>query len=158
MANQETLFLAKRAEALAIVHLTRRDDLTIIEQERDYIFDLLVEIESNSAKTGRFLGVEVKYIKTEKQAYKIKNKSDEYEINIQKILSPKDVPFPVCLLVFSMDTDMGYYRWIKEPSQQFEGHLQLNNKNIFRLLDRESLNGIIATVNAWYDNRLKIPA
>ncbi|MEW6127397.1 MAG: DUF4365 domain-containing protein [Acidobacteriota bacterium] len=160
MEKSNSFLLAKRAEALATVYLTRRDDLKIHEQSNNYGFDLLVEIKNGQVATGRFFGVEVKRLPGHQKVQLLKPSQDEFRINLKPITFPKDIPFPLCLFIFNMQTDEGYYRWIKEPAFGADNQplLKLNQKSKFKFLDNKSLDEIIAAVNNWYDNQLKIPA
>jgi hypothetical protein len=149
-------FWQERAEQLSIVYLTRRDDL-IVERKKISGLDLLVTLSSKRRETGRIFGVEARALQSPKQVRRADE--DEYHINIKNLKVPRDIPFPLCLFVFVMETDEGYYRWLKEPLHSTRGSsLFLNEENTFRRLDNESLAEIIAEVSAWYESRLKIPA
>lgn len=155
--NEKSALMAERTEALAIVHLTRRNDLIVTRQSHDYGFDLLVEVKKNDARTGRFFWVQTKTLPA-RHLERIKENPESYSVKdsyLQRLLP--DIPFPLLCLTFAMDTDQGYYAWLVEPVVGRGGKLHLG-KGIFKPLDNESLNQIIETVNTWYDERMKIPA
>lgn len=160
--SQETIwYLEKRAMQLAFVYLSRRSDLVITEQSQgfDYGVDYLVSLMSNGEYTGRMFGVEVKARKSVSQVRRSGLGDDEAHINL-KVQVPRDIPFPLCLFVFIMETDEGYFRWLKKPiyGEQSHPRLLLEKGNSFWKLKNEVLDDIVAEVNKWYDNKLKIPA
>jgi hypothetical protein len=55
-------YLDTRAEYLAIIHLSRRDDLVITKQPdaEEHGFDMLVSICQNQKPTGRVFGIQLK--------------------------------------------------------------------------------------------------
>ena len=65
---------------------------------------------------------------------------------------PADLPFPLCLFVFSMDTDAGYYRWLKAPTVDETGKatLAVNRTNLFDPLTRDTFDQMIDDINVWY--------
>lgn len=161
MEEKKAWYLAKRAKQLAIVYLSRRDDLIITEHEGpDFGVDLLVTLTKDGNYTGRVFGVEVKALRSHQQPRRISSDVDGVHLNIGKVAIPKDIPFPLCLFAFIMENDEGYYRWIKEPIYGVGGepHLAINATNAFRKLDSKAINDIVAEVNNWYENKLKIPA
>jgi len=68
-----------------------------------------------------------------------------------------DVPLPLCLFVFTMRDDRGYYGWLKEPTVTDPRLPVLRRVDEVRWgeLDRDGLADIIASVNAWYDTQRK---
>src|SRR5438876_7868466 len=105
MATNDKWFIAERVRALALVLLTRRDDLLVTEDKEDYGFDLRVEILKNGRPTTRRLGILLRGAM-----------SPVGEEHANRILQPSirafqrlDQPgFPVCLFFFTMQDDQGY--------------------------------------------------
>ena len=62
------------------------------------------------------------------------------------------VPYPVCILFFTMEDDAGYYTWVAEPVMR-EGLARLRHRREAdcRVLDRAGLDEIVRRVNDWYD-------
>jgi len=161
MEEKDVWYLGERAEQLAIVYLSRRNDLVITRQTGpDYGLDFLVTLTKEGDYTGRIFGVEVKALRSRKQVRPVLRDSDEIKIEVRQIEILKDIPFPVCLFVFTMDNDEGFYKWIKKPVYRIDGTPQLaaDETKIFRKLDNEAIDEIVVQVNNWYENRLKIPA
>ena len=110
--EEKVWYLGERAEQLALLYLSRRDDLIITKLENGYGPDLLVEICPNNHPTGRMIGIEIKALLAiqPNQRGEVKIKFSNRDIDYFK-----DTPFPLCLFVFAMQNDAAYYRWLKEP-------------------------------------------
>lgn len=161
MQKTEAWYLGERAEQLAIVYLSRRDDLVITREwaGSDGVIDLVVNLLKTGANTGRVFGVEVKALRSNRQIHPV-SEPDVVRINLSRVPVPRDLPFPLCLFVFIMETDEGYYRWVKKPVYGLsrKPQLLLNDENTFRKLSTEAVNEIVLDVQGWYDCRVKIPA
>lgn len=161
MQKSEAWYLGERAEQLAIVYLSRRDDLVITKQKSgsDDGIDLLVNLLKTGTNTGRVFGVQVKALMSNRQIQPVSPR-EAVRINLNKVRVPRDIPFPLCLFVFIMETDEGYYRWVKQPVYGLskKPQLLLNDENTFRKLSTEAVNEIVLDVQGWYDCRVKIPA
>jgi hypothetical protein len=143
-------FIAERVRALAIVLLTRRNDLKILEPPPDVGLNTLVEIMKDQAPTARRFGVLLRGAKSA---------TDETHAN--KVLRPslqgflrhsRSVPFPVCLFYFTMDDDQGYLTWANEPSLR-EGKPVLlpHGEAKVRKITRGTVDEIVEKVDRWYD-------
>ncbi|MEH2378021.1 MAG: DUF4365 domain-containing protein [Nostoc sp.] len=148
-------YIGKRAESLAIVYLTRRDDLIISQPTPDKGLDFLITITKDGVSSGRLFGVEVKATVStpgliqHHDIFKLKNNSNK-NTNFFR-----DLPFPVCLFFFTLENDKAYYKWILEPNMNEQNNLGLNfneNDELKQLNDQEIAN-IISRVNSWYDQR-----
>ncbi len=151
-------FIHERARQLAIVHLTRIAELEVQSQkgENDDGLDLMVTITRNGVRTGRLFGVQVKALMTAPAEPLVMGKKP---LNGSLSKWSSDLPFPVCLFVFSMADDAGYFTWLN-ATDSFE-QLSFTPLPVARKLeplDQASLKKIIAQVTAWYDERLKIAA
>ncbi|MBD2489753.1 DUF4365 domain-containing protein [Aulosira sp. FACHB-615] len=136
-------FIAERAEYLAVMYLTRSNDLVIERMKSaDYGFDILVTILRDNLPTGRVFGVEVKAQDTAIRNLKdfslsITQKTTEYLHN---------VPFPLFLFLFTMEDDKGYYKWLN--------HVIADSNQVslqWHSLDENGIRQIVDDVNAWYD-------
>jgi hypothetical protein len=138
-------YLDTRAEYLATIHLSRRDDLVITKQPsaENYGFDILVSICQNLKPMGRVFGIQLKALKSLKPFYQEQFSVSEIKLNIETS-KPKDIPFPIYLFVFTMENDEGYYR--KMTSQTSED-------NLFKRLNKEAIDKIVEKVNLWYDKQ-----
>lgn len=99
-------YIDQRAEQVAFVYLSRRDDLLIHRQTNDFLIDYLVTITDNGNYTGKLFGVQVKA----QLSIHPKQRGSLVTLELDLPLIPEEIPFPLCLFVFSMDTDVGYYR------------------------------------------------
>jgi hypothetical protein len=137
-------YLEERAEALALVHLTRRNDLRVTKLNDDYGVDLLVEISRDDLPTGRMFGVILRARLSPRELSKFDQINTRFT---------QDVPFPLCLFAFVMENDAAYYRWIKQPLVSREGFhsLAFNHSEQLNPLTKESMDQIVHEVEQWYN-------
>lgn len=154
MQTEQPWYIGLRSEALAVVYLTRRDDL-IVSQQKQGGLDFSVTITKNGNYTGRIFGVQVKATVSSSELIQdddiFKLKNQEYN-NLKNF---RDLPFPVCLFFFTLDNDKGYYRWILEPIIK-EGNnmsLKFNENEELKNLNDQEIDNIIAMINSWYDHK-----
>jgi hypothetical protein len=155
MQTEQPWYIGFRSEALAVVYLTRRDDLIVYRDTKDYDLDVLVSISKNGEDINRLFGVEIKAVKS---TPKIIQNDDIFniegsDINVLQSRFTK-CNFPICLFFFTLDNDNGYYKWIFEPiiDNETGNKLKRNVSPEFRKLTNESINNIVDLVNQWYDN------
>ncbi|MEA5552862.1 DUF4365 domain-containing protein [Anabaena cylindrica UHCC 0172] len=155
MKHEEPWYIGLRSKALAVVYLTRRDDLMVDTDKKEHDLDILVSISLNSKDINRIFGVEVKAIKSSSKV--IQNNEvfniEEADINFLQSRFIK-CKFPVCLFFFTLDNDNGYYKWILEPvlDNENSNKLKFNPSPEFRILTDQAINDIVSLVNQWYDN------
>jgi hypothetical protein len=154
VAKTEAWYYGQRAESLALMYLTRRNDLSVSRQEMHYGLDFLVTICKDRIYSGRIFGVEVKAslsaLKSNKGIITLPIRLTKHEASLYK-----DFPFPICLFFFAMENDKGYYRWIKEPviEPKEQPKLVLSEGNELKTLTNEELDKIISRINKWYNKR-----
>lgn len=156
MKRQESWFMEQRAKHLAILHLTRRGDLFVTESPVDYGLDLLVEVSKDNRATGRLFGVQVKASNRLPVLAENAFGRNTVTISLQVADMLEDLPFPLCLFIFHMLTDEGYYKWIREPiisAKEEMPQLRRNRENVFTRLTRETLDEIVQQVDVWYAGR-----
>lgn len=155
MENTPVWYIEQRAEQLAFIYLSRRDDLVIKEQSDDYGIDFLVSIVEAGKYTGRIFGIQVKAKLSLVPTHEGTSLKDSFKLDINEPPIPEDIPFPLCLFAFAMENDGGYYRWLKEPRLNSAGksELVLNKTNEFKKLTNEELNNIVSQVNLWYEKQ-----
>lgn len=152
--EKEAWYIRQRAESLAVMYLTRRNDLIVSRQQKDYGLDFLVTITQGGGYSGRLFGVEVKATastpKSSQQDNFITIPIAEAEINYLT-----EFPFPVCLFFFTLDNDYGYYKWLLEPvvEAQHNPKLNFNQSNQLKKLSDEAIDDMISSINLWYDSR-----
>jgi hypothetical protein len=157
--KKDAWYLGSRAQSLALMYLTRRPDLIIQKSTIGQVLDLLVAIPRGGGYSGRFLGIQtrgaVSARKTGKNAISLPADVARKELSLSQ-----DVPFPVCLFFFTMEDDVGYYKWIKEPSLGTTGtpKLMLNKGTELKKLTNRELDTIISKVNTWYDKNEAVRA
>lgn len=154
MRVTESWPIEERATQLAIVYFSRRNDLLIKQaHEFDYGIDLLIHITQHGQLTGRLFGVHIKASR-HLQARRVRLDKNEYTIKVTAPETLKDLPFPLCIVVFNMENDDGYYRWGLEPIvNQDNVNLRTVTRDIFKKLTKEELDIIVEQVNHWYEKR-----
>lgn len=151
MHEQQPWYVAQRAEALALVYLTRRNDVVIRqEHERDDGLDFIVEIVDNARLTRRVFGIQLKgrvSIAAEETV------TNTFAIQLTDRARLERIPLPVCQFLFSVKDSVGFYKWLSEPviDEDGEPKLRLNGAGTFKKLDTAALAAIVAEVNHWYD-------
>ncbi|BAZ28236.1 hypothetical protein NIES4074_06670 [Cylindrospermum sp. NIES-4074] len=157
MVKKEPWYIKLRSNALAIVYLTRRDDLIVSQQQKGTGLDLLVTITKDGNHRGRIFGVEVKATVSSSELIQHQNSFRLKNIR-HNIESFKDLPFPFCLFFFTLDNDKTYYKWILEPIVKYENDvtLKFNGNTVLKNLNDESIDNIITIVNRWYDSKNKL--
>ena len=154
MATKEAWYIGQRSEALAIMYLTRRDDLIVSRQKEEHGLDFLVTLLKDGGYSGRLFGVQVKAtVSTSKLVQR--DYIVEIKLDLKPVQSLAELPFPVCLFFFTLENDQGYYKWILEPviESQHNSKLFFNKSNEFKKLNAEEISSIISVVNSWYDSR-----
>jgi hypothetical protein len=142
-------FLAERAELLAFVYLTRREDVIVNRlASADSGVDFLVTLTLGGVPTGRMFGVQVKA--HEGSVASARELHSPGDLSLRDLA---DVPLPLCLFVFTMSDDRGYYGWLKEPvvGAPRAPMLRLVDEVSWDELNDAGLARIIGSVNAWYD-------
>lgn len=156
MTRDMERFIAERAENLAVVCLTRRDDLLVSRTSTsDSGLGLLVTVRRDGVPTGRVFGVETKArmeALREPGAARVRPTAAESR-------RFQDIAFPVCVFLFTMGDDQGYYRWLQEPviGPNRQPALRMTD-NGWTALDNGALARIVEAVDAWYDARRHLAA
>ncbi|MBD2246028.1 DUF4365 domain-containing protein [Nostoc sp. FACHB-888] len=148
-------YIGRRAESLAVVYLTRRDDLIISQPTLNQGLDFLITITKDGVYTGRLFGIEVKATDSTSN---LKKHNDILKLDknrLSRLENFKDLPFPVCLFFFILQNDQGYYKWILEPKIDGEKQVKLhfNEDDELKNLDDKEIANIISSINSWYDHR-----
>ena len=151
--KQQTNFIAERVESLAIMHLTRRADLTVRREIRevDAVMDLLVEINEQGKPSGwKKFGI---YLQGTKTPVTVSNANTKLKISLNRFFNNYGEPaFPFCLFYFTMDDNQGYFTWVAEPVVE-KGRSRLKyhiEKADCVLLNDDVLDQIVDEVNAYY--------
>lgn len=142
-------FVLERLPYLAMVHLTRRDDLSVDPASPDSGLDFLVEIEKNRCRVGRRFGVIVKGSWPSMTVAKV----NDFLRPVLKSYGQRQFFFPVALFVFTMEDEQAYFSWLAEPQilQTNNPKLQMHKTASAKPLDRQALNAVVNQVDAWYD-------
>lgn len=143
-------FIAERVRALAVVYLTRREDLIVTEEGTDVGVDLWVTLNLEDKEGHRKFGVVLTGVwtaVTANHANKVLNPT------MQKMLRYGPFSLPVVLFFFTMENNEGWYTWASEPVVLSKGEFELvqHGEASCRPLDSGAINEIVETVDRWYD-------
>jgi hypothetical protein len=148
--GQRQSLIEKRARALAMVLLTRREDLLIEEVKDDIGLDYIVRFQTEGKEGLRELGIELRGV----WARVTKDHADEaLRPSLQQMQRYGPFLRPVCLFFFTMENDGAWYTWVAEPIESEDGKplLRWGGEPDCRPLDKRALNEIIERVDWWYD-------
>jgi hypothetical protein len=157
----DSAFLGYRAESLAIVLLTRHRDVKIqpTPPSADVGYDLIAQIAPKGVFSGRMFAVEIKAHKT---LASIGVKAQEkgrlrLGASLKRNLETKasrfaDLPFPLLFIVFDMETDAGYFGWLREP-ESTTGRLVTPALRTADLWSRDTHRQVVKRVDSWYKKR-----
>src|SRR5437899_1765665 len=102
-------FIEERARALAIVHLTRRDDLVVKDSDGYPGLDLRVTIVRGKKRAARWFGVALAGTWS---ATTVDHVNETLKPTMQLLRRIGPFPFPVCLFHFTMEDNQGHYTWV----------------------------------------------
>jgi hypothetical protein len=144
------IFIDKRARALAMMLLSRHEDLLIEEVKDDIGLDYFVRFHTEGKEGLREFGVALRG----GQPAATKGDADEVLRPALQQMKPYG-PFlrPVCLFFFTMENDGGWYTWVAEPIESEDGKPLLRScaEPDCQQLDNRALKEIIERVDLWYD-------
>jgi hypothetical protein len=143
-------FIAERAKALAIVLLTRRNDLVVRETKEENGLDCTVDVRTAGHPGKRSFGV---YLAAAMTPVNVDAANRQLEAALARVHSLRPIPYPVCVFFFTVKDDQGYYTWAVEPVVTPEGQPKLKTHSEAHCdkLDNEALDGIVTAVIRWYD-------
>ena len=151
MTEKSDDLLEARARSLAIVHLTRRPDLTLSARREDAGVDLVVRLQTGRGRPS--LRTFAVIVKAAVAAWAPAQAGKALRRAVQSLPPLGEVPYPVCLFFFTMQDDKGYYCWVREPVVTDGGQPRFVSRRDPEVvpLTKESLDGIVTQVDRWYD-------
>jgi hypothetical protein len=149
--KQQEWFVAERSRALAMMHLTRRDDLVITAGRGaglEYLVAVTARQEPREPSVRQF-GV---FLRGSKEATTEARLAQVLRLTLARFRRVGPFPYPVCLFYFTMDDDQGYFTWVAEPEVTGNGpRLLMHGEAHCHKLDRKTLDEIVDRVDRWYD-------
>lgn len=156
--------LEQRAVLLATVALTRHPDVLVNRNPTDRGPDLEVEIAPGGKSLGRMFGVELKAVISQQR---IGRTVDSDRVRLASPLRSgikqfqaryRDLPYPLLFIVFTMDSDRGYFGWLREP-QVRDGSPTLANSVVEYASEwhDHTHESVVAAITDWYDARRSSP-
>jgi hypothetical protein len=102
-------FIVERSRALAVVYLTRREDLIVTEETAKVGVDLWVTLKREGHR--KFV-VEVRGGWAAVTSGRV---NQAVQPSLQQVLRYRPFPFPVVLFYFTMEDNESWYTWVAEP-------------------------------------------
>jgi hypothetical protein len=143
--------MTRRADLLAFLRLTDRDDLLVDRlASRQAGTDFRVAMGKGRGQAERAFRVVFEGVPGW-----VARPDDLHAVLDREIKGAEqsDELLPLVVFVFTMDDDQGYYGWILEPRvTPPQGLVRRRTSEIcWRKLDEGGIDEIVAKVNAWYD-------
>jgi hypothetical protein len=152
MGRQSTQqhFIVERSRALAVVYLTRREDLIVTEEAAKVGVDLWVTLKREGQEGHRKFGVEVRGGWAAVTPGRV---NQALQPSLQQVRRYRPFPFPVVLFYFTMEDNESWYTWVAEPVVLSGGGFELlqHDEAACRPLDTEAIDTIVEAVDRWYD-------
>lgn len=154
-------YLRERAEGLGVIYLTE-DSRVEVNRAPDVLsgLDIVATLRENGHLGGRIFGVEIKAARTHEPMSDNKPGHDNPKPRMWSIPNSRasffrDIPFPVCLLYFTVDDDQGLWGWIKQPAADADAGSRLifNSRVSLSLLTAQEVTKIVSEVERWYNER-----
>lgn len=153
MKNEQPWYISQRAEALALVHLTVRNDLNIIGPRPDQFPNFQVWLGGGHHGLLRFFGVEMR--SKEGPLSEVEWRQLYEKERNQGFLSR--VGYPLCLLLIDTITDEVRWTWLLAPISDSMGiRLELPAAPNFEPVTRSAVDRIVQAVERFYDT-LSVP-
>ena len=159
----EPQLFERRAIALATVLLTRHPGITVTHALPDAGYDLDVRIAKEGSISGRVFAVELKARLSLQRLGTLTDDTLSLSNNLRSGLSQtqksmSDLPYPMLLIVFAMDTDRAFHAWLREPVlAPTHGRLISPKIGHATAWKNDTHLKIVNLVNEWYETRLMSP-
>jgi len=142
-------FIAERARALAVVILTRRGDLKVVETKADTGLDLHVSVEREDKAMRLTLGILLRAVPGPVGASQA---NAVLGPTLGQFKGMRKFTYPVCLFFFSMRDDRAFFSWLAEPViVQGAPKLRHHDQAQCVELTDELLDQTVERVVEWYD-------
>ncbi len=140
----------RRANAMAHVLLSSRSDLIVADGEKALGVDLVISIVKPDRYSFRQFGV---ILLGHVESFESADLAGEImETHLRDHQSTEGVVTPVCVFLFNMTGDLGYFAWLFEPLKTKQGpKLRRADKLVCQVLDQKSIDLIVRRVNEYYD-------
>jgi|GEM_PF-3452296 len=148
-------YVAKRADLLAQVVLTRRKDVRVLPlgDKDDVGIDFFVHLMEPIAglPVNPYFGIQVKGTSSPLEDEKAANR---FATQVARGMAAQAfILAPIVLMVFSMAGDRGYWGWIMEPSTEGPNDPSLTRTERIHMteIDDDSLEELFSRITAWFE-------
>jgi hypothetical protein len=158
--SSSNALLEQRAVSLATMFLTRHPDVVVQHGPNSTGLDLLAEIMDKGNPVGRMFGVEVTARLSLPRVGRMVDRGRlklESHLRIALVSAQRKIaylPFPALFMVFTMDSDRGFYNWLREPViRNRQSALSLAEVEYAASWGSDTHKSVVNDVNAWYAAR-----
>ena len=148
-------FIADYVGALATIVLTRRDDLVITAAKLVPGIDWHVFIQREDKPMRLFFGVILRGVDspmTPDQA------NTFLDTSLEQIPGVRKFAYPVCLMMFELQKQTGFFSWLAEPSINDGEAKLIHHKQVNCVpLTNEVVNHVVEQIVVWYDAVEAVP-
>lgn len=149
MSERPEWFIEQRTRAMALMHLTRRDDLAIAEPDRDGQTLYVTLARGKGQPSFRTFAV---FLRGDRAAASKEELERSLRPSFRSMLRSGEYPYPVCVWHFGMAGDQAHHCWLAEPDvADGAPRLIMHDAPHCLPLDRAALDEIVSRVDAWYD-------
>ncbi len=156
MGRSLSPLIGQRTLAMATMYLTRRKDLQLRYEVKVgqgkwvRTLDIVADILDPEKPGERKFGVELEGMKS---ALTLAEAEKLLRPKLEWLQSFRGLPYPLVLLLFTMEDNAGYYTWLAEPIIKAESpKLKFHDEAHCQILDRASLDEVVERVTLWYDS------
>jgi hypothetical protein len=148
--TRQQRFIAERVHALAVVYLTRREDLIVSDDTTDSGVELCVTLNPDDKPGQRKFGVKLQGIRT---AITSGRPDENLFPTMQRMRRYGPFPFPVVVFFFTMENSEGWYTWAAEPVVSAAGDFEIvqHSEASCRPLNSRAVDEIVEAVDRWFD-------
>ena len=148
--TQQQRFINERVRALAIVYLTRRDDLIVAEETSDNGVNLWVTLNPEHKEGHRKFAVA---LRGSWESVAADQANQALRPSMQDMSRFGPFALPVVVFFFTMRNNEAWYTWASEPVVSATGDFEILQHAAAHCqpLDAAAIDEIIETVDHWYD-------
>lgn len=149
MTKEQSFMIEHRTQALTTVFLTGRNNIEVISLPDLGELDMLCRIVSQGGQDEMPFGV---IQKATSEALANERLAEMYlNSRFRGLKTPKRYPFPVLIVLFSMQSDDGYYSWKMEPDISEGVPVLIPNERLTcERATKTGLDSVIEKIRTWY--------
>jgi hypothetical protein len=134
-------YINERAGHLAFICFARQQELQVDRRSGTGKLDLTIAVRQDGISSNQMFGVVVRGKETA-----LRDRTASFAELYQNVSHNHGVTFPICLVLFTMADDCGYYKWADRANQPWQD------------LDMEGIHNLVEAVTAWHQTNVSSAA